>query len=155
MPTRSGFLTDFLNSLRITAKLHGSSVIYTDQISTNPVSTAYTSAADQQKPCGGPSVEHKPTYKLFFRVALGNSRIVRMMDSSKNELCERAFVINDKGIDDLPVESIAGKRYASTTQKFDQKQSQEVLIKKTKNAEEVTANDIAEAREATEDEKEE
>lgn len=156
MPVRSGFLTNFLNELRVTANTHNAAIIYTDQISTNPVSTPYTTIADQQKPCGGPSVEHKPTYKIFFRTAVGNSRIARLMDSSNDELCEEAFVINEKGIDDLPEVTEAGKRYATTTDRFNEKQAQEKkIIKKKRNAKEVTENDMAELESSSEPEEKE
>ena len=153
LPERSGLLTNFLYSLVLQAKLHGASVLYTNQITTNPVAGPYVSITDTQKPCGGPSIEHKPTYNLFFRKSVGNVRIARMMDSSFNELCERAFVINEKGIDDLPDTTVTGKRLADSTKKFDDKQSQEnmTIIKKVKGAQEVTESDVAELVNGTEE----
>jgi DNA repair protein RadA len=147
LPIRSGFLTDFLHNLVVLSKLHKASVLYTNQITTNPVAGPYVSISDQQKPCGGPTVEHKPTYNLFFRKSVGNVRIARMMDSSFNELCERAFIINEKGIDDLPEQAVVSKRLSDSTKKFDDKQSQEtiVVVKKAKGAKEVTESDIAES----------
>jgi hypothetical protein len=146
LPIRSGFLTDFLHNLVVLSKAHKASVLYTNQITTNPVAGPYVSISDQQKPCGGPSIEHKPTYNLFFRKSVGNVRIARMMDSSFNELCERAFIINEKGIDDLPEQAVVSKRLGESNKKFDEKQSQETIViaKKVKGAKEVTESDIQE-----------
>lgn len=132
LPLKMGFLREFIGSLEDNAKLHKAGIIYTNQVSETPVMTAFSSKADTQMPVGGHSVAHCPTYSLFFRKGSGNIRVVRMMDSSNNELSERAFVINEKGIDDLPKEAEKADLYEKGTLKFEKKQSQEDLRKKKK-----------------------
>jgi len=138
LPLKTGFLREFILALETIAKMHKAALIYTSQITEQPAMTAYTSKADTQRPIGGHSVEHQPDFILFFRKSTGNIRIVRMVDSSWNSLAERAFVINKKGIDDLPEEAKATKNIEKASEKFEAKQKQEENItEKTESEEEV------------------
>lgn len=130
LPLKMGFLREFIEALKYVAKVHKAGIIYTDQVSETPVATMYSSKADTQVPVGGHSVAHQPTYSLFFRKSSGNVRIVRIMDSSKDKQAERAFVINEKGIDDLPKEAKASKNAEESAKKFDVKMTQEDILPK-------------------------
>lgn len=150
LSVKTGFLREFLGALKDNAIAHNGVVVFTDQISEKPAMTAYTSKSDTQCPVGGHSVTHYPTYNLFFRKGAGNIRAIRMMDSSNNPLSERAIVLNDKGIDDLPKEAKAAKAYEEGTKKFNEKQSQEEqLPKRVKNAQEVTEEELEEQKAET------
>lgn len=141
---KTGMLREFLGALKDNAILHQAGVLYTNQVSSKPVATAYASVSDTQSPVGGYSVEHKPTYSLHFRKGTGNIRVVRMMDSSNNKLSEHAVVINEKGIDNLPKEAVKSKAYEKGTEKFEAGQTQEQQLPKKKekkliyNPEEIT-----------------
>jgi len=150
LPLKTGFLREFLGALKENAIVHNACVIFTDQISEKPAMTAYTSKSDTQGAVGGHSVLHFPTYNLFFRKGAGNIRVIRMMDSSNNPLTERAIVINEKGIDDLPKEAKAAKLYDESAEKYNVKQAQEEqLPKRVKNAQEITDEEVAEAETPT------
>lgn len=122
---KTGFLREFILGLEQIAKQHRAALVYTSQVTETPVMTAYTSKADTQHPIGGHSVQHQPDFLLFFRKSTGNIRVVRMVDSSHKCLAERAFVINNRGIDDLPEEAKATKNLEKSAKKFDAKQKQE------------------------------
>lgn len=123
---KTGFLREFMVDLKRIAKEHRCALIFTSQVSEEPVASAYTSKADTQHPLGGHSVAHQPDFVIFFRKGAGNIRVVRMIDSSHEPLAERAFVINEKGIDNLPAESKGGKLYKKGEEKFEKKQQQEL-----------------------------
>jgi RecA/RadA recombinase len=150
LPLKTGFLREFLGALKDSAVVHDACVVFTDQISEKPAMTAYTSKSDTQGAVGGHSVTHFPTYNLFFRKGAGNIRAIRMMDASNQPLCEKAIVINEKGIDDLPKEAKAAKMYAESAKKYDDKQVQEQQLPKSmKNADEVTETDLIEQQSET------
>ena len=150
LPIKTAFLREFLGALKDNAIAHKACVIFTDQISEKPAMTAYTSKSDTQGAVGGHSVTHFPTYNLFLRKGAGNIRVIRMMDSSNNPLTERAIVINEKGIDDLPKEAKAAKLYDESAEKYNVKQAQEEqLPKRVKNAQEITDEEVAEAETPT------
>jgi RecA/RadA recombinase len=136
LPLKTGFLREYLVDLKKIAKQHRAALIVTSQVSEEPVAGAYISKADTQHPIGGHSIEHQPDFVLFFRKGSGNVRVVRMIDSSHKPLAERAFVINSKGIDDLPPESKAGKLYEKGEEKFELKQQQETIMPKAKGEKE-------------------
>lgn len=122
---KTGFLREFMVDLKKIAREHRCALIFTSQVSEEPVASLYTSKADTQHPLGGHSVAHQPDYVIFFRKGSGNIRVCRMIDSSHKPLAEKPFVINEKGIDDLPPEAKAAKNYEKGTEKFDAKQHQE------------------------------
>lgn len=132
LPLKTGMLREFLGALKDNAVAHKAGILYTNQISAKPVATPYASACDTQSPVGGYSVEHKPSFSLHFRKGSGNIRVVRIMDSSFNKLGERAFVINEKGIDNLPKQAEKAQLYEKNSEKFDSTQSQEEKIKEEK-----------------------
>jgi len=144
LPLKMGFLREFILGLESAAKMHRAGLIYTSQVTEKPAATAYTSKADIQSPIGGHSVEHQPDFVLFYRKGTGNVRVVRMIDSSYNALAERPFVISEKGIEDLPEESKAGKLYTESSEKFDLKQKQEENITKGEKPKEANHEEEAE-----------
>jgi len=129
---KNGLIREFILALERLAKMHRAALIYTTQIYDKPSATPFSGVADIQKPVGGRSAEHQPDFVIFFRKAKGNIRIARMMDSSWNPLAERAFVLNEKGIDDLPDTAPAFKTQAEYTKKFGKKQGQELLTSKSR-----------------------
>jgi RecA/RadA recombinase len=135
---KTGFLREFMVDLKRLAREHRSALIFTSQVSEEPVASAYTSKADTQHPLGGHSIAHQPDFVIFFRKGSGNVRVVRMIDSSHEPLAEKAFVINEKGIDDLPPETKAAKTYKKGEEKFEKKQQQEIVgeVEKEEKSEE-------------------
>jgi len=131
LPLKTGFLREFIEALKYVAKIHKAGIIMTNQVSEEPSMNAYSSKADTQKPLGGHSVTHQPTYSLFFRKGSGNIRVVRVIDSSKDKQAERAFIINEKGIDDLPKDAKAAESYEEGAKKFETKMTQEAIPKAT------------------------
>jgi hypothetical protein len=130
---KTGFLREFMVDLKRLAKEHRCGLVFTSQVSETPDAGPYTSKADTQHPLGGHSVAHQPDYVIFFRKGSGNIRVCRMIDSSHKPLAERPFVINEKGIDNLPPEAKAAKSYDKGTEKFDERQHQEELRSKKKD----------------------
>jgi len=126
-----GMIREFCFELERLAKQHRAAIIFTTQIYDKPQATAFSGPSDIQMPVGGHSLEHQPAVILHFRKGRGNIRIARMMDSSWNPLGERAFVINEKGIDDLPETAPAFKTQKKYEEKFEKKQEQEKLVSKS------------------------
>ncbi len=124
---KTTLMGDFLTSLKKIAISHGAALVYTAQIFEVPAATPYTSKVDLQKPLGGHKITHEPTISLFIRKASGNIRIATVVDNSFKPLAERPFVINEKGIDILPEEAKAYKRYERRAKEFEKKQQQEKL----------------------------
>jgi len=158
LPLKTGMLREFLGALKDNAVVHKAGILYTNQISAKPVATPYASACDTQSPVGGYSVEHKPSFSLHFRKGSGNIRVVRIMDSSFNKLGERAFVINEKGIDNLPKQAEKAQLYEKNSEKFNSTQSQEEKIKEEKRKkklvykpEELTEEEVLEEINAVEE----
>lgn len=127
---KTGFLREFMVDLKRIARDHHCALVFTSQVSEEPIAGAYISKADTQHPLGGHSVAHQPDFIIFFRKGSGNVRIVRMIDSSNKPLVERAVLINEKGIDDIPKGTQADKYLDKNIEKFDQKQHQETLLPK-------------------------
>jgi DNA repair protein RadB len=148
-----GLLREFIFNLERACRLHKAALIYTTQIYDSVEGGGYmTSKADTQRAVGGRSAEHQPDFVLHFRKGSGNIRIVRVMDSSYKPLAEESFVINEKGIDNLPVDSKAGQLYEKNHEKFGKRQKQETLKpdKKKKGESEVGEEEEKESPEEEE-----
>jgi RecA/RadA recombinase len=154
LQVKNGLIREFMLALEQVADLHKAALVYTTQIYDSPAASGYPQAkSEMQKPVGGRSAEHQPDFILFFKKATGNIRIVEMVDSSYTPLAERAFVINEKGIDNLPPESKAAKSLEERSKDFAKKQSQENVkpVKKRKKGEPITEGEEEETEETTEE----
>jgi len=105
---RSQMFRLFFAELRGLARLHDCPVYITNQIVANPnvqhPNPKYAPMCLKQLGKGGPTVEHVPDIVLYLRkVGASRKRIARLMDSSELEPSERAYTINEKGIDDVPL----------------------------------------------------
>jgi RecA/RadA recombinase len=144
LQVKNGLLREFILSIEQIAKQHKAAFVYTTQIYDTPSATPYSTKSDIQKPVGGRSAEHQPDFVLFFKKGTGNVRIVEMMDSSYTALAERAFLINEKGIDNIPEGSKVSKGLEERQQKFADKQKQENVLKgKTKESKEEETEESA------------
>lgn len=151
LQVKNGLLREFILALEQISKQHKAAFVYTTQIYDVPAAGGYPQAkSDLQKPVGGRSAEHQPDFVLFFKKGTGNVRIVEMMDSSYTALAERAFLINEKGIDDVPDESKVAKSLEEREKKFKQKQTQESIPKGKVKKEEESVEGIEE-EESTEE----
>lgn len=104
LPVRSRVIrTQMLGKLRQLARLHNCPVFFTNQVQDVPDVKPFTPFYLKQKAKGGPTVSHVPDIRLYLRKAAGDNRIARLMDSSELGPAERAYCINEKGIDDVPV----------------------------------------------------
>jgi len=110
MPLRSQMFRLFFADLRTLARMHDCPVFVTNQVTANleklmtSPNPKYLPAWNKQKAKGGYTVEHIPDIILYLR-KIGSSavkRLARLMDSSELEPMERQYIINEKGIDDVP-----------------------------------------------------
>jgi len=145
---KNGLIREFVLALERIADLHQAALVYTTQIYDKPVATPYASLSDIQMPIGGRSVEHQPDFILFFRKATGNVRVVEMMDSSYTALAERAFLINERGIDNVPDSAKVAKALKEREEKFAEKQAQENIEGKKPKKE---GEEIPESEESSEE----
>jgi len=107
-------------------KEYGAALIFTTQVYEEPNQGIFSTDWDKFKAVGGSSLLHQPDFVLCFRrVQNRNIRIVRMMDSSWKPLGERLFVITERGIDDLPEESVAREAILKRAEKFEKQQEME------------------------------
>lgn len=119
-----------LRQFKRIAKKEGAIVVYTNQIYEEPVANPFLPKWACQRPTGGPSVAHIGDYRIFLRKARGNVRIARLVDNSEIPPAERVFQINERGIDDLPVEQ---REEAMKKEKaYEKKQVAAEFVKKRK-----------------------
>jgi len=103
LPIRSRVIrTQILGKLRQLARTHNCVVFFTNQIQDVPEAQKWTPMYMKQKGKGGPTVSHVPDIILYLRKAAGDTRLARLMDSSELPVGERVYIINEKGIDDVP-----------------------------------------------------
>ena len=95
-------LNRFMHQLVRTAEIYNVAVVATNQVHSSPDQFF----GDPTKPTGGHVVAHTSTYRIYLRKA-GKNRIARMVDSPYHEDREVAIVLNEKGVDDLPEETIS------------------------------------------------
>ncbi len=151
-----GLLREFIFNMERASKLHRAGLIYTTQIYDSVEGGGFmTSKADTQRAVGGRSAEHQPDFTLHFRKGSGNVRIVRVVDSSYKPLAEESFVINEKGIDDLPPDSKAGVMYEKNHEKFNKRQQQESIKPEKKGKGKKGEGDTTEEVEEEEEEEDE
>ena len=99
---RQGLVRIHLANIRNLARDHDAVAIITNQVVSNPNVTMFTRSYDRKTGAGGDTVRHIPDIILFFRKAKDPKRIARLMDSVELPNMEVVFIINEKGIDNLP-----------------------------------------------------
>jgi RecA/RadA recombinase len=124
LQVKNGFIREFILKMESIAQTHKAAFIYTTQIYDKPAAGPFSSPADIIQPVGGRSIQHQGDFVLFFRKGTGNVRIARMMDSSWNELGERSFLINDKGVDIIPKNAKVFSTEEDRSKTFAKKQQQ-------------------------------
>lgn len=103
LPVRSRVIrTQMLGKLRQLAREHNCAVFFTNQIQDVPDTKPNMPMYLKQKGKGGPTVSHVPDIILYLRKSANNTRLARLMDSSELPTGERVYIINEKGIDDVP-----------------------------------------------------
>ena len=105
LPIRSRMIrTHLLAKMRQLALTHNCAIVFTNQIMDIPNANPFMPLWTRQTGKGGPTVRHVPDIILYLRKSASNTRIARLMDSSELEIGERVYIINEKGIDDVPDE---------------------------------------------------
>lgn len=94
---RQGELGVMLQILLKVAVSTGATIVYTNQVMDQPI--AY---GDPTKPAGGHRMAHAAILRLQLRKGRDNARVARLIDSSYLPAGEAVFIINEKGIDDVP-----------------------------------------------------
>jgi len=138
-------IREYIFALESLVKLYGSALIYTTQIYESPTSNPFLPNWTGQKAVGGASLLHQPDYVIFLRKGQGSVRIARLLDASWQPLCEKPFMISEKGIIDLPKTQKAEK-LIEKTEKYGKKQTTILDDAKRKRIinEEVTEEEIEE-----------
>jgi len=90
-------LNNHLHRLLRTAEVYSIPVIVTNQVVANP--DAFLGPI--MKPAGGNVLAHLSTNRILLRKGKGNIRIARIIDSPYLAENECAFVINERGIEDI------------------------------------------------------
>ena len=104
---RSQMFRLFFADLRRIARMHDCPIFITNQIVSNinieHPNPKYAPKYMKQLGKGGPTVEHIPDIILYLRRIGGSvKRLARLMDSYELPQEEKLYVINEKGIDDIP-----------------------------------------------------
>ncbi|MDV3292702.1 MAG: DNA repair and recombination protein RadA [Nitrososphaerales archaeon] len=94
-------LNRFMHLLIRTAEVYNVAVVVTNQVQSAPDSFF----GDPTRPTGGHVVAHTSTYRIYLRKAAKN-RIARMVDSPYHPERDAVFMLDEKGVDDPPEESI-------------------------------------------------
>ena len=102
--TRQGLVRIHLAKIRRIARKLGAVAIVTNQAVSNPNVTQFTRSYERKSGAGGDTVRHIPEVILSFRKAKDPKRIARIMDSLELPNLERAFILSEKGVDDIPKE---------------------------------------------------
>jgi DNA repair protein RadA len=102
LPTRARIIRDMLHALRKHAIANKCAVVFTNQVSAVPDVTKFMASYQKEQGTGGNVTRHKPDIVLYYRRTKDPIRIARLMDSSSLPVGERVFMINEKGIDDIP-----------------------------------------------------
>jgi len=101
---RQRLLKNHLRRLRALARMHKCVAVFTTQVYTEPVAVfGNLPKWTLEHPQGGNAVLHIPDFIIHYRkVPTTNIRIARLKDSSEIPQKEVVFLINEKGIDNVP-----------------------------------------------------
>lgn len=100
---RQGALRQFIVKLKKYVRENNCYGIVTNQIYANPEATLpYTPLYIKQVAVGGPTLYHAIDNRIFLRKAKANTRIARLMDSSRYPEGEATFVITKRGVEPRP-----------------------------------------------------
>jgi len=81
---------------------HSAVLVYTNQIYDKPIDTRYASPEQKIGARGGRSLEHIADYRILLIKKRGNVRVARLVDSPDIPLLEVPFVLDERGISDIP-----------------------------------------------------
>jgi DNA repair protein RadA len=98
-------LNRFMHLLTRTSEARNVAVVVTNQVQAKPD----TFFGDPSRPTGGHVVGHTSTYRIYLRKA-GKNRIARMVDSPYHPDQEAAFMLDAKGVDDIPDDAPSKRR---------------------------------------------
>ncbi len=99
---RQQYARAFYARLKDYAERHRAILVFTNQIRDKPIDTTMLTEEEKISSSGGKSIEHLGDYRVFLRKARGSIRIARLIDSHETPLEEVPFMLNEKGIDNLP-----------------------------------------------------
>jgi len=104
LTSRQQLLKNHLRKLKEIAKMHNAVAVFTTQVYSEPVAVfGNLPKWTLEHPQGGNAVLHIPDFIIHYRkVPTTNVRIGRLKDSSEIPQGEVIFLINEKGIDDVP-----------------------------------------------------
>ncbi len=94
-------LNRMMHLLLRTSEAHNVAMVVTNQVQSTPD----VFFGDPSKPTGGHVVAHTSTYRVYLRKA-GKNRVARMVDSPYHPERETVFMLNEKGVDDPPPETV-------------------------------------------------
>jgi RecA/RadA recombinase/intein/homing endonuclease len=109
---RQGKLNQHLHQILRLARGFNAVALVTNQVTANPSGMPY---APQWFATGGNIMGHANALRIQIRKAGANKRVATICDSSWLPWGERPFLINEKGVDDLPPDEKLAKRYATPT----------------------------------------
>jgi DNA repair protein RadA len=120
LPVRSRVIrVHLLGKLKRIARREHCVILFTNQVQDVPDVNKYTLSYMKQKAKGGPTVSHVPDIVLYIRKAASDTRLARIMDSQELPNLERAFVIDERGIND--VDESLKKKLENKTKKEEEK----------------------------------
>jgi DNA repair protein RadA len=94
---RQQLLNRFMHLLLRTAEVYNVAVVVTNQVQAAPD----VFFGDPTRPTGGHVLGHTSTYRIYLRKGAKGSRIARMVDSPYHPEREAAFILSERGIEDL------------------------------------------------------
>jgi DNA repair protein RadA len=119
-----------LRQLKKIAQRYGAIVAYSNQVYDEPVANPFLPKWTCQKAAGGHSIWHIGDIRIFLRKGPNNTRIARLVDSAELAPSERAFQINEKGIDDLS--DVQQEEAVKKLKKWEDGQASGEFVKKRK-----------------------
>lgn len=102
-------IREFIFELERLAKAYDCALVISTQIYESPNTAGFLAAWSTHKAVGGASLLHQLEYIIFLRRGQGNVRIAQLRDASDQPWGEKAFLITENGIENLPVTDKAEK----------------------------------------------
>lgn len=137
---RQQWIRNHMTDWKTLAQKHSCIVVYSNQVYDRPVASPFLPAWCNQESVGGHTVAHIGDFRIFLRKSSGNVRIARLVDNSEIPLAERAFQINEKGIDDLSPDQqeLAKKKL----ERWEEEQSAGMMVKTRGKKRELSKEEI-------------
>ena len=111
-------------------------MIFSSQIYQKPAANPFLPDWANEAVVGGPSLQHQATYVVHLRRAQGITRIARLIDADDMPLAERAYVITEAGVMDLP-DTEKAKDILKKAEEYETKQRKFLEEKKRKGKTEI------------------